>query len=128
MYFKLAEEIERLACETIGVNNYSYIGAVVGATYPEEAKRIRKTLQHSIFLVPGFGMQGGKAEDLSVFFDVRGNGAVVSSSRGIIYSYTNEIDDWKKVTENEMHRCITEAAAKAKEQINEVRFNKVPLR
>lgn len=123
LYFKMAEEIEKLASETIGINKYSFIGAVVGATYPEEAKRIRKTLPHSIFLVPGFGMQGGKAEDLSVFFDVSGNGAVISSSRGIIYSYTNEIDDWKKITENEMRRYITDATTKAKEQINEVRFN-----
>ncbi|CAG7642767.1 Orotidine 5'-phosphate decarboxylase [Paenibacillus solanacearum] len=123
LYFKLAEEIEKLACKTIGVNNYSFIGAVVGATYPEEAKRIRETLPHSIFLVPGFGAQGGKAEDLSVFFDVSGNGAVVSSSRGIIYSYMNETDDWNKTTENEMQGYINEAAIKAKEQLNEVRFS-----
>jgi len=123
LYFKMAEEIQKLACETTGMNNYSFIGAVVGATYPDEAKRVRKILPHSIFLVPGFGMQGGKAEDLNVFFDGDGNGAVISSSRGIIYSYMNESDDWKKTTENEMHRFITQATTKAKEQINEVRFN-----
>ena len=67
LYFKMAEEIEKLASETLGIKQYSFIGAVVGATYPEKAKRIRKTLPHSIFLVPGLGMQGGKAEDLSVF-------------------------------------------------------------
>ncbi|MEK3911349.1 orotidine-5'-phosphate decarboxylase [Paenibacillus sp. FSL H7-0331] len=125
LYFKMAKEIEKLACETIGINKYSFIGAVVGATYPEEAKKIRNMLPHSIFLVPGFGIQGGKAEDTSVFFDENGNGAVISSSRGIIYSYMNDKDDWRKTTETEMHRYITEAATKAKEQINEIRFTKV---
>lgn len=124
LYFKLAEEIERLASETTGIHNYSFIGAVVGATYPEEAKRIRTTLPHSIFLVPGFGKQGGKAEDLSVFFDSNGNGAVISSSRGIIYSYTNERDDWNNISIDDMHLYITNAAVHAKEQINRVRFNK----
>jgi orotidine-5'-phosphate decarboxylase len=125
LYFKIAEEIEALASKTAGINNYSFIGAVVGATYPEEARKIRKTLPHSIFLVPGFGMQGGKAEDLGVFFDDNGIGAVISSSRGVIYSYMNENEDWKKTTKADMSRYITAAAAKAKEQINEVRFNQV---
>jgi orotidine-5'-phosphate decarboxylase len=124
LYFRLAEQIEKLAYETIGVHNYSFIGAVVGATYPEEAKKIRETLPHSIFLVPGFGIQGGKAEDLRVFFDDNGNGAIVSSSRGVLYSYRNEQVDWNKITETDMRRSILEAAVKAKEQINEVRFNK----
>jgi orotidine-5'-phosphate decarboxylase len=124
LYLKMAEEIEKLALETSGINGYSFIGAVVGATYPEETKKIRRTLPHSLFLVPGFGMQGGKAEDLGVFFDGNGNGALISSSRSIIYSYMNEKDDWKKIQEIEMSHYILEAAKKAKEQINEVRFNK----
>ncbi len=124
LYFRLAEQIEKLAHETIGINNYSFIGAVVGATYPEEAKKIRETLPHSIFLVPGFGIQGGKAEDLRVFFDHNGDGAIVSSSRGILYSYRNEQVDWNKITETDMRTSILEAATKAKEQINAVRFNK----
>jgi orotidine-5'-phosphate decarboxylase len=123
LYFKMAEDIKQLANETKGTNNYSFIGVVVGATYPEEAKLIRKMLPHSIFLVPGFGMQGGKAEDLNVFFDENGNGAVISSSRGIIYSYMNENADWRKISEIEMHKYITEATIKANEQINHVRCN-----
>lgn len=128
LYFKLAEEIEKLASETIGINNYSFIGAVVGGTYPEEAKRIRRTLPHSIFLVPGFGQQGGKAEDLSGLFDNNGNGAVISSSRGIIYSYTHERDDWKKISIDDMNTYITNATVHAMEQINRVRFNKEGIR
>ncbi|MBN2982523.1 orotidine-5'-phosphate decarboxylase [Cohnella algarum] len=61
---EMAERFHRLAGRTRGVNGFSYIGAVVGATYPEEAQILRKTMPSSIFLVPGFGAQGGKAEDL----------------------------------------------------------------
>lgn len=122
LYFKLAEELQALASKTIGEGRYSFIGAVVGATYPEEAKRIRDLLPHSIFLVPGFGAQGGKAEDLGVYFDRDGNGAVISSSRAIIYAYMNEIGDWKNASAGEIERCIAQAAAEAREQINHVRF------
>lgn len=122
LYFKLAEDLTKLAEETKGTSNYSFIGAVVGATYPEEAKKLRKLLPHSIFLVPGFGAQGGKAEDLKVFFDENGNGALISSSRGIIYSYRNENDDWSNISELEMRKYIIEATNKANEQINQVRL------
>ncbi|MEX3616917.1 orotidine-5'-phosphate decarboxylase [Paenibacillus glucanolyticus] len=121
LYFKMAEEIERLAILTKGINNYSFIGAVVGATYPEEARKIRKILPHSIFLVPGFGMQGGKAEDLRNFFDNNGNGALISSSRGIIYSFMKEYEDWKEISKSEIISCVTDATIQAKEQINKVR-------
>lgn len=124
LYHQLAEEINKLAIQTRGANDYSFIGTVVGATYPEEAQKIRKRLPHCIFLVPGFGIQGGKAEDLRVFFDNNGNGAVISSSRGIIYCYTDKRvnDEWSGITKNEMFHQIKEAAITAKVQINEVRF------
>ncbi|MCQ6557301.1 orotidine-5'-phosphate decarboxylase [Paenibacillus mendelii] len=127
LYYKLAEEIEKLASQTVGVHDYSFIGAVVGATYPAEAKQIRTKLPHSIFLVPGFGIQGGQPEDLREFFDDNGHGAVISSSRGVIYSYMNRTTEWKKITLPEMISCITEAASTAKDQINVVRFNNVPI-
>ena len=66
---------------------YSNIGAVVGATYPKQLKEIRELLPKSVFLIPGYGAQGGKAEDIKYAFDSNGLGAVVNSSRGIIYSY-----------------------------------------
>ncbi|MCF0146583.1 MAG: orotidine-5'-phosphate decarboxylase [Eubacterium sp.] len=69
---------------------YSEVGAVVGATYPEMAKRLRGMLPHSYILVPGYGAQGGKAEDLPVFFHDNGLGAIVNSSRGIICAYQKE--------------------------------------
>jgi len=70
-----------------GEGGYSPIGAVVGATYPEELAILREKMPHSIFLIPGYGFQGGKAEDVALGFDENGYGAIVNSSRGIIYAY-----------------------------------------
>jgi orotidine-5'-phosphate decarboxylase len=66
---------------------YSYIGAVVGATYPEMGKILRKLMPKTFILVPGYGAQGGKAEDLVHYFNKDGLGAIVNSSRGIIAAY-----------------------------------------
>lgn len=71
-------------------DDYSYVGAVVGATYPEMGKVLRKVMPKSFILVPGYGAQGGKAEDLVHFFNEDGLGAIVNSSRGIIAAYTKE--------------------------------------
>lgn len=68
-------------------NSYSYIGAVVGATYPEMGKILRKLMPKTYILVPGYGAQGGKAEDLVHYFNKDGLGAIVNSSRGIIAAY-----------------------------------------
>lgn len=66
---------------------YSYIGAVVGATYPEMGKKLRRLMPKTFILVPGYGAQGGKAEDLKDYFNEDGLGAIVNSSRGIIAAY-----------------------------------------
>ena len=71
-------------------DTYSYIGAVVGATYPEQGKALRKVLPKSFILVPGYGAQGGKGKDLVHFFNEDGLGAIVNSSRGIIAAYRQE--------------------------------------
>lgn len=70
--------------------DYSYIGAVVGATYPEMGKVLRDIMPKTYFLVPGYGAQGGKASDLAVYFNKDGLGAIVNSSRGIIAAYKME--------------------------------------
>ncbi|MCR5775247.1 MAG: orotidine-5'-phosphate decarboxylase [Lachnospiraceae bacterium] len=67
---------------------YSNVGAVVGATYPEQGEAARRLMPHTYILVPGYGAQGGKAEDLKAFFNKDGLGAIVNSSRGIIAAYT----------------------------------------
>lgn len=71
-------------------DDYSYVGAVVGATYPEMGKVLREIMPKSYILVPGYGAQGGKGEDLVNFFNKDGLGAIVNSSRGIIAAYKNE--------------------------------------
>ena len=83
---KVAEWGEDLS----GSCGYSSVGAVVGATYPEMGKELRRIMPHSYILVPGYGAQGGTAEDLKPFFNEDGLGAIVNSSRGIICAYKNE--------------------------------------
>ncbi len=70
--------------------NYSYVGAVVGATYPEQGKILRKVMPNTFILVPGYGAQGGKGADLVHFFNEDGLGAIINSSRGIIAAYQQE--------------------------------------
>ena len=76
--------------ETHMGETYSYVGAVVGATYPEMGKVLRNIMPKSFILVPGYGAQGGKGSDLAHFFNADGLGAVVNSSRGIIAAYQQE--------------------------------------
>ena len=71
-------------------DSYSYVGAVVGATYPEQGKILRKVMPKSFILVPGYGAQGGKGADLVHFFNEDGLGAIVNSSRGIICAYKQD--------------------------------------
>ena len=71
--------------------DYSYVGAVVGATYPEQGRILRKIMPRTFILVPGYGAQGGKGADLVHFFNEDGLGAIINSSRGIIAAYQQEI-------------------------------------
>jgi len=73
--------------DLMGKYSYSSVGAVVGATHPEQARKLREIMPNTFFLVPGYGAQGGKAEDLAVCFDKDGLGAIVNSSRGIIAAH-----------------------------------------
>lgn len=128
LYVELAKTLRNMMDKTIGQNGYSFIGTVVGATYPSEAKQLRELLPNCIFLVPGFGAQGGKLDDLKVFFDQNGNGALVSSSRGIIYSYVSEDNpNWRELKENEMFIRIKEMAISAKDDINMIRKESIVL-
>lgn len=85
----VGEKVNEWAMDCMG-DDYSYIGAVVGATYPEEGKMMRKVMPKSFILVPGYGAQGGKGKDLVHFFNEDGLGAIVNSSRGIIGAYQQE--------------------------------------
>lgn len=89
LYELVGEKVNEWASQCMG-DDYSYVGAVVGATYPEQGKILRKVMPKSFILVPGYGAQGGKGADLVHFFNEDGLGAIVNSSRGIIAAYTNE--------------------------------------
>lgn len=89
LYELVGEKVNEWAMQCMG-DDYSYIGAVVGATYPEMGKTLRKIMPKSFILVPGYGAQGGQAEDLVHFFNEDGLGAIVNSSRGIIAAYAKE--------------------------------------
>ena len=89
LYEHVGEKVNEWAMQCMG-DDYSYVGAVVGATYPEMGKLLRKVIPKSFILVPGYGAQGGKAEDLVHFFNEDGLGAIVNSSRGIIAAYAKE--------------------------------------
>lgn len=88
----LADHVDRMGEAYVGERGYSAIGAVVGATFPEEAAQLRSIMKHNYFLVPGFGAQGGSAGDIVSCFHPDGLGAFVSSSRGILYQYLEEPD------------------------------------
>ena len=89
LYELVGEQVARWGEDCMG-ESYSYIGAVVGATYPEMGKTLRKIMPKSFILVPGYGAQGGKGADLVHFFNEDGLGAIVNSSRGIIAAYKQE--------------------------------------
>jgi orotidine-5'-phosphate decarboxylase len=79
--------VEKWGSDLIGKYGYSSVGAVVGATHPEEAARLRKQLRSVFFLIPGYGAQGGNAEMLRCCFDGHGLGGVVNNSRGVLCAY-----------------------------------------
>lgn len=89
LYEVVGEQVAKWG-ETHMGDTYSYVGAVVGATYPEMGKVLRKIMPKSYILVPGYGAQGGKGADLVHFFNEDGLGAIVNSSRGIISAYQQE--------------------------------------
>ena len=89
LYEWVGEKVAEWGADCMG-DEYSYIGAVVGATYPEMGKVLRKIMPKSYILVPGYGAQGGQGKDLVHFFNEDGLGAIVNSSRGIIAAYKQE--------------------------------------
>lgn len=91
MYELVGEKVAAWGEEIMGSCNYSYVGAVVGATYPEMGEVLRDIMPKTFLLVPGYGAQGGKGADLLHYFNQDGLGAIVNSSRGIIAAYKNDI-------------------------------------
>jgi orotidine-5'-phosphate decarboxylase len=90
LYQHVAALVERLAIETQGDGGYGAVGAVTGATYPQQLSELRGLMPHSWFLVPGYGAQGGTARDVAGAFDAQGLGAIVNSSRAIIFAHSRK--------------------------------------
>ncbi|MCA9176136.1 MAG: orotidine-5'-phosphate decarboxylase [Planctomycetales bacterium] len=87
LYERVAMLVESLAERSAGASGYGAVGAVVGATYPEQLSELRSQMPHAWLLIPGFGAQGGSAADTAGGFHANGLGAIVNSSRGVIFAY-----------------------------------------
>ena len=99
LYELVGSMVDTWGSELMG-DSYSYVGAVVGATYPEMGKVLRDIMPKAYILVPGYGAQGGKGKDLVHFFNKDGLGAIVNSSRGIIAAYQQDAYKEKFAPEN----------------------------
>ena len=95
LFHHVAEAVGQWNAENLASCGFGDVGAVVGATHPDELKTVRQLLPDSIFLIPGYGAQGGTAADVAGGFREDGLGAVVNSSRGIIASFPPEEEDWE---------------------------------
>ena len=97
VYEQMGRMCEKWSAQAEGgeISGYGCVGAVVGATYPKQLEALRQALPHTFFLVPGYGAQGAGAQDIAGAFDAHGGGAVVNSSRAILYAYRKEQCDPK---------------------------------
>ncbi|MGB5912213.1 MAG: orotidine-5'-phosphate decarboxylase [Promethearchaeia archaeon] len=89
-YIHIAKLIVEWSKNLHRFSNYNNLGAVVGATFPQELKSVREIIKNSFILIPGYGVQGAQAEDIKYGFHTDGLGGIVNSSRAIIYSYANK--------------------------------------
>jgi len=101
LYTLVGDLMAEISKNTIDKYGYSCVGAVVGATYPQEAEFLRKRLKHTFFLVPGYGAQGGSADEAAKSFDENGRGAIVNSSRGIIAAWKKQGGDYAAAAREE---------------------------
>ena len=117
LYELVGEQVAKWGEDCMG-DDYSYVGCVVGATYPEMGKVLRKLMPKTYILVPGYGAQGGTAKDLKPYFNEDGLGAIVNSSRGIIAAYRQEA--YSKFGEENFADASREAVINMKNDINSI--------
>ncbi len=116
VYTRVAKYVEKWGEELRGEYNYSSISAVVGATYPEQLKQLRQIAPHTYFLIPGYGSQGGKAEDIALGFDENGLGGIVNASRSLMCAYKSDM--WKgKFEEKDYAKATRAEAIRMKEEL-----------
>ncbi len=118
LYRHVAAWVEQQAAEARGTGEYGLVGAVVGATYPEQLAELREAMPHTWFLVPGFGAQGGAAGDVAHAFDAAGTGAVINNSRGLLFAHRREPyasrfgeSQWQRALEAALDEMIAALAA-----------------
>lgn len=116
LYEIVGEQVDKWGSELMG-DSYSYVGAVVGATYPEMGKILRDIMPKAYILVPGYGAQGGKGADLVHFFNKDGLGAIVNSSRGIIAAYQQ--DKYKELGAENFAEASRQAVIDMREDIKQ---------
>ncbi|HUW59349.1 MAG TPA: orotidine-5'-phosphate decarboxylase [Planctomycetota bacterium] len=108
------------ADDLMGESGYSSLGAVVGATYPEQLARLRKLMPNNLFLIPGYGAQGGGATDVKPGLDADGLGAIVNASRSVIFAYRDET--WAAANDPaDWTDAVRDAASRMRDELNEVR-------
>jgi len=110
LFMHVARAVSRWSHENLGKAGFGDVGAVVGATHPDELAQVRAALPESFILVPGFGAQGGSAADTAPAFRSDGLGAIVNSSRGIIFSFAPGDADWESKIEAATRQTIAELA------------------
>lgn len=106
VYEYMGSLVEEWGKDSIGKYGYSAVGAVVGATHPAQAEILRKEMPHTFFLIPGYGAQGGTADDLKVCFNRDGLGGIVNSSRGILCAYKQEKYAGRSYFEAARQACV----------------------
>ena len=110
--------------ELIGEHGYSSVAAVVGATYPTQLKELRELMPHTFFLIPGYGAQGGKAEDIALAFDKNGLGGIINASRSLMCAYKS--DRWKdKYTEEQYGKATRAEAIRMRDELNSAINNNI---
>ena len=117
IYEKVAELVNSWGEDLVGEYGYSSVGAVVGATYPIQIKELREIMPKTYFLIPGYGAQGGKAEDIALGFK-DGVGGIVNASRSLMAAYKS--DRWKdKYSEKEFGKATRAEAIRMRDELNE---------
>ncbi len=115
VYEAMADLLEQWSQDLFDENcPYSPVGAVVGATWPEQAKTLRQRMPHALILVPGYGAQGATADDCMASFDARGEGALVNASRSLMYA-------WKKAEQKDFAEACRQEALKMRDALRQAR-------
>ena len=117
VYTKIAKLVEEWGKDLRGKYGYSSVSTVVGATYPKQLQELREVAPHTFFLIPGYGAQGGKAEDIALGFDENGIGGIVNSSRGLMCAYKSDL--WKETyKEEDFAKAARAEAIRMRDELN----------